>query len=235
MKIVLYSGGSEEENRFLNKRALELTGSDVPKLTFIPSSSFDVEEDFRYFVEEFSKLGVQRFLHFCVDTPFTKTMLNEVLKSDLIFLGGGNTFYFLKHLKKNKMFGHFKQFLKRGGVLCGLSAGAIVLTPHVHTASFPHFDRDDNPWDMKNLSAMKLVNLEFFPHYKNSKRYDNEFIKYSKSSDLPLYACADGGGIIIEDEQISFSGKCYLFHHGKKITISNYLALKPSTLAASRV
>lgn len=223
MKLVLYSGGGEEENRFLNLRALELTGVDVPKLAFIPSSSYDAEVDFKFFVQEFSKLGVQRFMHFCVDMPFTKTMLNEVLKSDLIFLGGGNTFYFLKYLKKNKMFEHFKRFLKRGGVLCGLSAGAIVLTPHVHTASFPHFDRDENPWDMKNLSAMRVVNFEFFPHYRNSKRYDAELLHHSRKSNIPLYACADGGGIIVEDDRISFSGKSHVFFQGKKFTVSSYL------------
>ncbi len=223
MKLVLYSGGGEEENRYLNQRALELTGADVPKLTFIPSSSYDAEDDFKFFVEEFSKLGVQRFMHFCVDIPFTKTMLTEMLKSDLIFLGGGNTFYFLKYLKKNKMFEHFARFLERGGVLCGLSAGAIVLTPHVHTATFPHFDRDENPWEMKNLSAMRVVNFEFFPHYKNSKRYDAELLHHSKKSKLPLYACADGGGIIVENGRISFCGKSHVFYQGKKLTISSYL------------
>lgn len=223
MKLILYSGGGEAENRFLNRRALEMTGADTPKLTFIPSSSYDAEVDFKFFVEEFSKLGVQRFMHFCVDTPFTKTMLNEVMKSDMIFLGGGNTFYFLKYLKKHKMFDHFKKFLKRGGVLCGLSAGAIVLTPHVHTASFPHFDRDENPWEMKNLSAMRVVNFEFFPHYKNSKRYDAELLHHSKKSKLPLYACADGGGIIVENDHISFCGKSHVFFQGKKFTISSYL------------
>lgn len=223
MKIVLYSGGCEEDNKFLNQRALELTGVKSPKLTLIPSSSYDAEDDFRFFVQEFSRLGVQKFMHFCVDIPYTKTVLNEALKSDLIFLGGGNTFYFLKHLKKAGMFAHFSKFLKRGGVLCGLSAGAIVLTPHVHTASFPHFDRDENPWDMKNLSAMRLVNFEFFPHYKNSKRYDAELLHHSKKSKIPLYACADGGGIIVENEQISFCGKSHQFFQGKKLTISNYL------------
>lgn len=223
MKIVLYSGGSEEDNRFLNQRALELTGVKSPKLTLIPSSSYDAEDDFRFFVQEFSKLGVQKFMHFCVDIPYTKTVLKEALKSDLIFLGGGNTFYFLKHLKKAGMFAHFSKFLKRGGVLCGLSAGAIVLTPHVHTATFPHFDRDENPWDMKNLSAMRVVNFEFFPHYKNSKRYDAELLHHSKKSKIPLYACSDGGGIIVENEQISFCGKSHQFFQGKKLTISNYL------------
>jgi dipeptidase E len=222
MKLVLYSGGSEEENYFLNQRALDLTEVKSPKIALIPSSSFDAEDDFRYFVDEFSALGVQRFMLFCVDVPYTKTLLQEVLKSDLIFLGGGNTFYFLKHLKKAGMFAHFSKFLKRGGVLCGLSAGAIVLTPHVHTATFPHFDRDENPWDMKNLSAMRLVNFEFFPHYKNSKRYDAELIHHSKKSKLPLYACANGGGIVVEGEQISFCGKSHQFYQGKKLTVSAF-------------
>jgi dipeptidase E len=222
MKLVLYSGGNEEKNYLLNQRALELTQSESPKLTLIPSCSYDAEDDYRFFVQEFSTLGVQRFMLFCVDTPYTKTLLQEVLKSDLIFLGGGNTFYFLRHLKKSGMFTHFKNFLKRGGVLCGLSAGAIILTPHVHTATFPHFDRDENPWDMKNLSAMRQVNFEFFPHYKNSKRYDAELLHHSKKSNLPLYACSDGGGIVIENEQISFYGKSHQFYQGKKLTLSNY-------------
>ena len=103
MKLVLYSGGSEEDNHYLNERALELTGIDSPKLTFIPSSSYDAEVDFKFFVQEFAEFGIQRFMHFCVDIPFTQTVLNEVFQSDLIFLGGGNTFYFLKHLKKAGM------------------------------------------------------------------------------------------------------------------------------------
>ena len=222
MKLVLYSGGNAEANRFLNLRALELTQVISPKLTLIPSSSYDAEDDFKFFVQEFSDFGIRRFMHFCVDIPFTKTLLQEVLKSDLIFLGGGNTFYFLKHLKKTGMFTHFNDFLRRGGVLCGLSAGAIVLTPHVHTATFPHFDRDENPWDMKNLSAMRLVKFEFFPHYKNSKRYDEELLHHSKKSKLPLYACPDGGGIIIDGEQICFSGKSHQFYQGKKLTLSNF-------------
>ncbi len=222
MKIVLYSGGTEEENYFLNKRALRMTEKPNPQLTFIPSSSFDAEIDFKYFVNEFSAFGINKFLYFCVDQPFTKTLLNEVLKSDLIFLGGGNTFYFLKHLRKHGMFQHFNKFLIRGGVLCGLSAGAIVLTPHVHTASFPHFDRDENPFDMKNLNAGRFVNFEFFPHYKNSGRYETEMLHYSRKTNIPLYAVADGGGIIVEDDQISFSGKCFQFYQGKKLIVSQY-------------
>lgn len=220
MKLVLYSGGGEIENALLNLKAIELTGKSSPKMTFIPSSSYDAETDFRYFVDEFSKLGVDHFFLFNVDVPFTQTLLKEVLNSDIIFLGGGNTFYFLNYLKKNNMFKHLREFLDKGGVLCGLSAGAIVLTPNIYTASFPTFDRDENPWQIKNLKSMGIVNFEFFPHYKNSKRYDSEFVSHTKKSNRPLYACPDGSGIVIENEEMTFVGKCSVFFAGKKLTLS---------------
>lgn len=217
MKLVLYSGGNAEANFELNDIAVKLTGKLSPKLGFIPSASYDAEVDFKYFVEEFSPFGVAKFQYLCADTPFSKTALNEFFKSDLIFLGGGNTFYFLKHLKSSGLFDELKLFAKNGGVLCGLSAGAIIMTPHVHTATFPHFDRDENPFDMKNLTAMRLVEFEFFPHYKNSKRYEEELNFHSKKIKHPLFASSDGGGIVIENHSVRFVGKTYQFFQGKKM------------------
>ncbi len=221
MKLVLYSGGSAEANVFLNKTAVNLTGKPSPKLSLIPSASYDAEVDYKFFVEEFSPFGVTKFQYMPVDAPFSKTSLNELLKSDLIFLGGGNTFYFLKHLKISGMIEELRKFVDRGGVLCGLSAGAIVMTPHVHTATFPHFDRDENPFDMKNLSAMRLVDFEFFPHYKNSKRYEEELLYHSKKIKHPLFASSDGGGIVVHDQMISFVGRTYQFFQGKKMAYNS--------------
>ena len=42
-----------------------------------------------------------------------KSFLEEVLKSDVIHLGGGNTYYFLKHLRKSKMLGVLKKYVKK--------------------------------------------------------------------------------------------------------------------------
>lgn len=219
MKLVLYSGGGEEENALLNLKAIELTHKTNPKITFIPSSSYDAESDYEYFVDEFSKLGVERIMLFNVDVPFSDLMLKEVLSSDLIFLGGGNTFYFLNSLRKSGMLKELKAFVKKGGVLCGLSAGAIMMTEDISTAGMPSFDRDENPWQIKNLKSMKLVDFYFFPHFKNSKRYDVEFRKFTKKIKKPLYACIDGSGIVIENESMTFIGKVAMFYGGRKITI----------------
>lgn len=223
MKLVLYSGGTEKENIELNKLALKLTGVKSPRLTLIPSSSYDSELDFNLFVKEFSALGVTKFLHFPVDVPFSKTLLNEVYKSDLIFLGGGNTFYFLKHLKRAGVLPFLKDFAASGKVLCGLSAGAIIMTPNIRMAEIPDFDRDENSESLTNLKALKLVNFEFFPHYKNSKRYEEELRAYSLGLNYPIYACSDGGGVIVEEGRLSFVGKTHQFFQGKKIKLHNAL------------
>src|SRR5690606_32920603 len=103
-----------------------------------------------------------------------EVLKQEVFKSDIIHLSGGNTFYFIKHLRQAKLLKDFKEFLNNGGVLTGLSAGAIIMTRSIQTAAFPSFDRDENEDNVRNFKGMGLVNFEFFPHYKNSLRYDRE-------------------------------------------------------------
>ena len=219
MKLVLYGGGDAEDNETLDQKLLSLAGKRRPKMTFIPSCSYDAEVDFLDFIDRFSTYGLTQFIHFPVDIPFDQVLLKEAFKSDIIYLDGGNTYYFLKYLRKSKLIPMLKRYLLDGGILAGLSAGAILMTPSIATAGFPEFDKDENYENMKNLKAMNLVPFEFFPHYKSSRRYDLELIKHSKKIRRPLYASADGAGIIFDGEGIQFVGRNFVFNNGQKISM----------------
>lgn len=221
MKLVLFSGGHVEENTSLLQHSLRLTGHQDPLLTFIPNSSVDGEIEFEEFVASYTPFGVRRFLYFPLDVPFDPVMEEAVLKSQLIHMGGGNTFYFLKYLRQSKFLSKLKHFVKEGGVLTGLSAGAIVTTPTIDTASFPSFDCDTNEEGLRNLKSMGLANFHFFPHYRSSKRYDQELAAFSKKIDVPLYACPDGAGVIVDGEDLIFSGRTIAFIAGRKVVINN--------------
>ena len=93
------------------------------------------------------------------------------------------------------------------------------MTPNIQTAGFPNFDRDENDENIKNLSALNLVNFEFFPHYKNSRRYDSELLRYTQKTKIPLYAMPDGSGIVIDQSFLKFSGKAFCFFRGQKMPI----------------
>lgn len=220
MKLVLYSGGDEKENRHLDKAFLDLLGKKNPVVTFLPSSSYLSEQEFKAFVKHYSKFKISRFIHFPVDVPFDKIMFQEVMRSDAIHMGGGNTFYFLNALRKAKLLPQLRTFVEKGGVLTGLSAGAIIMTENIDMASYPDFDRDENIVNLKNLSALNLIDFMFFPHFKNSARYDVVFKRYSKLKKKIIYACPDGAGLVVNGTELRFVGKCFAFSGGNKFPIN---------------
>ncbi len=220
MNLVLYSGGDEKENVDLDRAFIELLHKKNPVVTFIPSSSYLSEQEFKSFVRHYSKYNITRFIHFPIDQPFDQIIFQEVMRSDAIHLGGGNTFYFLNSLRKAKLLPQLKDFALKGGLLTGLSAGAILMTENIELAGYPAFDRDENVVNIKNLSALNLVDFLFFPHFKNSARYDVEFKKYSKSNSKTLYACPDGSGIVVRNKELRFLGKCFAFSKGHKMAIN---------------
>lgn len=219
MRLVFYSGGTPSENRHLDKKLLDLCGKKSPKMVYIPYSSYESEVYFKEFVGQYKRFGINRFINFPIDIPMGPILKREVFNSDIIHLSGGNTYYFLKSLRISNLTNDFKRFVNRGGILTGLSAGAILMTPNIETAGFPHFDCDENEENVKDLRSMGLVKFYFYPHYKNSKRYDSELLKYSKSAKYPLYACPDGSGIIAGKNELSFVGRSYAFIDGQKMKI----------------
>lgn len=224
MKLVFYSGGDESENNNLDELTVNLTGQTKPRMAFIPACSYQSDIEFYGFVNQFRKFDITQFIHFPIDVPFDSIMLEEVFNCDVIHLGGGNTYYFLKYIRQNKLMPRLRQFVQKGGVLTGLSAGGILMTPSIETAGFPDFDRDVNDENLTNLKSLGLVKFEFFPHYRNSTRYDLELMKYSKKIDYPLYACPDGSGIVIENKTTIFHGRSFCFYKGRKFLINSRLS-----------
>ena len=220
MKLVLYSGGHDFENIQLDRHLIDLVATNYPQITYIPSCSYLCDSDFHDFIKQYEKFNIHNIINFPIDLPYTDVLKNEVLKSDIIHLSGGNTYYFLKYLRKTGMINELKRFVRNGGVLTGLSAGAIIMTKSIETAGFPEFDRDHNDEKLRNFKAMNLVDFEFFPHYRNSKRYDKEILDYSRNQDFPIYACPDGSGIVVKNNEISFVGKTFCFYQGKKFIVN---------------
>ena len=222
MKLVLYASEAGHYNNILDRSLSQLAKKD-PVITFIPASSYQGEFDFRDFVKQKKKGSMQKFIYSPIDVPMDEVLKKRILKSDIIHLGGGNTFQFLHALRKAKFLPDLKAFVQRGGVLSGTSAGAILMTPSVSTADFPSFDKDDNDEGIKNFRAMGLVPFEFFPHYKNSKRYEQAMLARSQKTKIPLYACPDGSGVVIEDSSIKFVGLFYCFYRGTKQVLPRIL------------
>ncbi len=217
MKLVLYSGGQEPKNRFLHEALLGLTGSGRTKrMTYVPFCSDGAEVYFNRFRKRYRQFGATSFHCLPVDQAMQKADLRKALQSDVIYLAGGNTYYFLKHLQKNGLIPLLRKYAKEGGVLAGLSAGALILTPNIRLASIPKQNADRNEVAIKNLSGLGLVKFEFSPHYTGIAQAKRELLQYSRRTENPIYACRDGGGVVMDTGQERFEvfGKIDVFFRG---------------------
>ena len=229
--IVLYSGGQERRNALIHESLLSLAlrrpgkrAKTRIRMTYIAFTADGAASFFRRFERRYQAFGGTHFHCVCADDPelarpgaARNRATRHLLSSDVVYLSGGNTFHYLMHLRRSGLFSVLREFANRGGVLAGLSAGAILATPNIGLAAYPPFDRDENEVGLpeSRWGALDLVDFEFFPHFRRSRRYREALLSYSGQSRYPLYACSDGSGIVVEGDRFTAHGDVWLFDRGQ--------------------
>ncbi|MGH0035062.1 MAG: Type 1 glutamine amidotransferase-like domain-containing protein [Myxococcota bacterium] len=222
-RLVLYSGGQERRNALIHadllKLALGRPGRGEPsargrvRMTYVPYTAEGSQPFYARFRRRYAAFGATHFDCVPADTPDAAGAARRLARSDVVYLSGGNTFVFLAHLRRNGLLGPLRRFVDRGGVLAGLSAGAILMTPDIGLAAWPPFDRDENEPHLRkrHWGALDLVPFEFFPHYRHSARYRRALSGYARRARRPLYACRDGSGLVVEGDRLTVHGDVWLF------------------------
>lgn len=223
-RLVLYSGGQQRENGELHQRLIALGASTrgnsarTPKhltMTYVPFCTDGSEEYFHRAIRRYAPYGVVDFLCLDLERNPTRAQIREALRSQIVYLAGGNTFFFLHQLKRLGMLSALKSFVNRGGVLAGLSAGALLMTPTIRLAGVPGLEPDPNDIGLKDLRGLGLVPFEFSPHFEPTRKRIERHLAYSRRNSHPIYACQDGGGIVIDGREISFVGPAWIFNQGR--------------------
>jgi len=226
-RLVFYSGGQERRNAAIHERLLELAlgragGRRGPgvHMTYVPYTHEGAGPYFARFERRYRPFGGTRFACLAPDDPqladdasARRRATRTLLASDVVYLAGGNTFHFLHHLRRSGLLDALARFAEKGGVLAGLSAGGLLMTPDIGLAGYPDFDRDENETGLsgRGIRALGLVPFEFFPHYRHSARYREALGAWSERTGRPIYACRDGSGLVIEGDRFTVHGDVWLF------------------------
>lgn len=199
-KLVLYSDHINNANENIDKELYRLITTAKPKLGYIPSCS---DINYKYYnkaIEYYKKIGISDFMYFDVDKEYDEDKLKDLLECNIIHLSGGDTSYFMKNIKCRNLENVLINYVNSGGILVGVSAGAIIITQNISIVRF--FDEECN--DIQK--GLGLVNFEFIPHWNKYKDKLEEIMEYSKSEKKIIYLCEDIGGIIINDKDITAYG-----------------------------
>ena len=195
-KIVAIGGGglSMQETADINKRIIELTGKTRPKALFIPTASGDADGYVETFEACYGKqFGCQtHILNLIQNPPAFEKMSALVLDSDLVYVGGGNTYRMMKIWRRLGLDTVLAEAASRGTVLSGLSAGAICWFKY--GCSDSRSFSNNVAWDYIRVSGLGFINAIYCPHYHSEKREDAFSKMIAKRGGIGI-ACDDNAAI----------------------------------------
>lgn len=158
----------------------------------------------------YERLGLKlRF--FGVEDEHRPEERKDLFACDAIHLTGGNTFRFLYWLRERGLMDDLRHYAQKDGMLIGVSAGAILMTPEVGSSLLC----GDGPYrGIDGGAGLGLVDFAFVPHFDGSIEMTNALIAFSQTFDGDVYAVPDGGGIGVEGERLVRVGQEVRVRHG---------------------
>jgi len=209
--LVLLSGFTEKDNVNLKRKMQEIFLDKEYTLSYIPSMT---DKKLKYFEETKTKLseyGNFKYNYFDIDDFCDLDKIEKIFKAEVIYLSGGNTYYFLNNLKKRYLITRLRKYITNGGYIIGLSAGAIMMAKDISAAKFG----DEDIVGLSNLSSLALVDFDFVPHWNKQSKYLEDLKEYSNESGNTVYTCNDGDGIIVMNNKLQFYGAINMIKEGQ--------------------
>lgn len=143
----------------------ELAGKTV---TYIPTAG--IVEETEGMVEEettiLERLGLAVDV-LDVSAASYESIVNSLTKNDIIFIGGGNTFFLLQELRRSGADKILVQEVNKGKLYIGESAGAVIACPDIGYCS--GMDSPEKAPELTDYTGLGLVDFYIVPHIGNKE------------------------------------------------------------------
>jgi peptidase E len=199
-QIVAFGGGGfsmEAGNPLLDDYVLSLTGSDRPRVCFIPTASGDADHYVVRFYRTFSQRcetsHVSLFRRDRGDGAVEGDLEAHLLKQDLIYVGGGSVVSLLGAWRAHGLDRTLRAAWRKGVVLCGLSAGSLCWFSEAVTAFH------GAPSVVRGLGLLPFSNCV---HYNDEPQRREEYRRFVGDGVRPGYAADDGAALHFEHRQL---------------------------------
>lgn len=151
-------------------------------------------------------------------TDLNNKTLGDLSKFSALYIGGGNTFLLLNHIRRSGFSQLLEKFVEMGGIVYGGSAGAIILGEDIRTCA--HLD--ENHIGLNEFGGLQLLQgLAVWCHYKQE---DDALIEqYIQANGFPVLALSEQTGTVIQQGTIQVTGTkpAFLFAENKKRILSS--------------
>ncbi len=205
MKLLLTSSGLT--NKSISDALLDLVGKKAEEisLVFIPTAANIEKGDKSWLENDLVNIKKQNFKS--VDIVDISAVDESVWrpkfeKADVLFFGGGNTYYLMEWINKSGLAKILPELLKTK-VYVGLSAGSMVTNKDLSLKISQIVYEED--LDKEEMAGLNFVDFYFLPHL-NSPYYPKLREKNIKeiAKDIPgvIYALDDNSALKIIDGKV---------------------------------
>jgi dipeptidase E len=183
------------------------------RMGYVPSCSDPERRYFRSQQDYYAQHGIDLAVYLEPDVDQPAGALDSLLACDAIHLSGGDTAYFLTWLRRRGLLEPLRRYALEGGVLVGVSAGAILMTPDIGTSGLC-----GDSWEPgMDLRALGLVDFAFLPHLTSAGGKLEAGQAYSRRSGLSVYACQDGDGLAVRGDEVLCVGNVVVIRDGQVV------------------
>lgn len=212
MKLALFSDQRYDETKKITTRLLEIVGKSEPSIGYISSSPDPTQSFYQESKAYYAKFGVKLTPYVDMEEGYNAKIVEQVLESDAIHLSGGNTFRFLHWIDKRGMDKRLVNYAKTGGVLIGVSAGAILMTPDIAASEICG---DVNSIGLTNTKGLALIDFQYAPHANTDNQIYEKALAKSRKEQCVIVVAADADGIIVNEEKLELFGNPVVVSNGQ--------------------
>ena len=212
MNIFMLSDTAELPLPLQEALARDVTGRDG-RVAYVSSSTRTISRSFfnatrREYGDLDKRIHVDLFE---LTASYSDRQLRGVLEYGTIHLAGGNSYRFISLIRRRALDCVLKQHLAKGGLIVGVSAGAIVLSPSVNIARIA----GDEPESRGDGTGLGIVPFEFYPHFTGATSEIGNLKTYTRSRECLVYACGNREGLRVSGRDLELFGMMRYFKNGR--------------------
>lgn len=212
MKLLLTSNGIT--NDVIAQALDDLVGKPPKesKIAFIPTAAHAEQGDKHWLIMDLYNLHKRGYQVDVVElTALDPDDIEKRLReSDVIFVGGGNTFFLSYWMQKRGLFELIPQLLEEGKVYASISAGSMLASGSMAlTSKIPRAEVSSDGIYGESNKTMSLVDFTFRPHLDRRMFFSDkkdQLKAKAKELGVVVYALDDNSAIKIVDKNLEVVG-----------------------------